>query len=161
MNNLPLDRSICRRAMWCHLSGLTWLYLQPLNPLLILNNSPSLQGELFKYWMFAVFLLPFFIPFLLWRINRRLHPFVDLAGKATVNFILTIFFQFIILISLDFLISVMSCGVGYVFALSLFANVLMVGSGLILLTHFVSTIYAAIRATRGEVYNYPFAMTFF
>jgi uncharacterized protein len=174
MNNL-LSQKIRYRAMWCHLSGLTWLLLKIVSPLLfyafslLSSSSSSVAGNLFGLWVIANLLLPFIIPISFWRINRRLHPFVDLAGKATVNFFLTISLQIFGLMLLGAFMLGTTCGVlpkivsndTIGILLFTFAAIVVLPILLILIFHIAATIYAAFRAYKGEVYTYPMTIKFF
>ena len=110
MNNLPLDRSVRLRAMWCHLSGMFWIILN-LFTLLLVSIDPLLSGEssfVFRNivstivstaYVFSA--MPFIMPLGFWLFNRRMHPFVDLAGKATINYTVGILLQSIVLFFID------------------------------------------------------------
>jgi uncharacterized protein len=173
MNN-SLSQEIRYRAMWCHLSGLTWLFIKPIGLLLLygftlLHLGDSVFGSMLILWNVADLILPFLIPIAVWRFNRRLHPFVDLAGKATVNFLFTITVQIVSLILLGTFMLLTTCGVfskgvanGTINILLLtFAAIVIIPILLILLTHIATTIYAAFRARKGEVYTYPMTIKFF
>jgi uncharacterized Tic20 family protein len=173
MNN-SLSQEIRYRAMWCHLSGLTWLFIKPIGLLLLygftlLHLGDSVFGNMLILWKVADLILPFLIPSAVWLFNRRLHPFVDLAGKATVNFLLTITVQIASLMLLGIFMILTTCGVfpksilnGNIYILLVtFAVIVVIPILLILLTHIATTIYAAFRAYKGEVYTYPMTIKFF
>jgi uncharacterized protein len=173
--NDSLSPKIRSRAVWCHLSGLTWLLLKIVSPLLfyasslLYRSSSSVVGSLFSLWAIANLLLPFVIPIIVWRGNRSLHPFVDLAGKAAVNFILTISLLIVSLTLLGVFMIGATCGIFVRNASTATISVLMITFALIivlpivlmLLFHIGATIHAAFRASRGEVYNYPMTIKFF
>lgn len=173
MNN-SLSQEIRYRAMWCHLSGLTWLFIKPIGFLFLYGFTllhlryPALD-ILSIIWRVAELILLFLIPSAVWLFNRRLHPFVDLAGKATINFLLTITVQIASLMLLGIFIILTTCGVfskgvanGTInILLVTFAVIVVIPILLILLTHIATTIYAAFRAHKGEVYTYPMTIKFF
>lgn len=174
MNNVPLDRSIRLRAMWCHLSGLAWICLQALSfsisyfsfsfsssviePETPNNIREALSAVVFTASFFSSF--PFVIPLIFWLLNRKMHPFVDRAGKDTINYTFGVFCQFIIFAILAVFILLAVCGVINAGG-NLISTVLLlstIGIAALLLTHIATSIYAAIRASKGEVYNYPFVV---
>ncbi|MEM1445230.1 MAG: DUF4870 domain-containing protein [Planctomycetota bacterium] len=79
---------------------------------------------------------------IIWLIKKDEFPFVDQEGKEAVNFQLTIFFGYVILIP----VSVVTCGIGGVLYLPLFIVALVFG------------IIAALQAKEGKAYKYPFAI---
>ena len=175
MNNPPLDLSIRLRAMWCHLSGIVGILLQVLSfssSYFSANSSGSssdipnnITDALSAVLLIASSLssLPFILPLIFWLFNRRMHPFVDRAGKDSINYTVGVFFQFVIFLILMIFISLVVCGVsnnestllGTLFVLS------AIGIAAIVLTQIAMSIYAAIRASKGEVYNYPFVIRIF
>ena len=170
MNNLTLDRKIRLRAMWCHLSGILWILIYCVIYLVVfaipklweLNiNSTFGQILMLILWGLSVFAtFPFLIPLGFWLVNRNLHPFVDRAGKATINYTIAICIQFISVFALTFFISFVTCGIANNTntVLTTFFALAAIGIAAILIANIVTTIYAAIRASRGEVYHYPFSI---
>ncbi len=175
MNNLPLDRSIRLRAMWCHLSGLTWILLQALSLSIsyLSFNFSGASGHTSNYirdFLYSLILVasslssfPFIFPLIFWLLNRRMHPFVDRAGKETINYTVGVFFQFLIFLVLVMFISLVVCGVSNNEGtlLTTLAILSAIGIAAIVLTQIATSIYAAIRASKGEVYNYPFTVKIF
>lgn len=173
MTNSTLDQKVRRRAMWCHLSGIFWIVLYCLvffvafaisTSLIPNTNSIFQQGVMFLVWIASLFAtFPFLIPILFWLINKDLHPFVDQAAKATVNYTIAVCIQFISLMALTFFISFVACGVtkseGAV--ITTFLALAGIGTAAIVIANIATAIYAAIHASRGEVYNYPFSMNIF
>jgi uncharacterized protein len=181
MNN-SLSQEIRSRAMWCHLSGLTWLLLKVVGFLLLYTvsffysslssfsaGSPLIGGSLSSLWVIADLLLPYAVPIFVWRINRNSHPFIDIAGKAAINFIFTISLLIVSLMLLGIFMVGATCGI-FVTNISssamfnalfiTFLLIIVLPIILILLFHVGATIYAAFRAYRGEVYSYPMTIKF-
>ena len=173
MSNLQIDRKIRLRAMWCHLSGIFWILLYCLIALVVFviprilitdTNLISQQIFMFVIWVISVFAtFPFLIPIGFWLFNRRLHPFVDRAGKATINYTIAVCVQFISIFALTFFISFVTCGIAknVDIVLTTFLALAAIGAAAILIANIVTTIYAAIRASRGEVYHYPLSINLF
>jgi uncharacterized Tic20 family protein len=173
MNN-SLSPEIRSRAMWCHLSGLTWLFLKLIGLLFfyvfsLLQLRDPFLGSLLMLWPGVDLILPFLVPSAVWLLNRRIHPFVDLAGKATLNVLLTMTVQISSLVLLGIFMLLTTCGMMSKGVSSATTNGLLVTFSLIvalpilliLLTHIATTIYAAFRAQKGEVYSYPMTIKFF
>lgn len=170
MTNSTLDRKVRRRAMWCHLSGIFWivLYCLVFFVLFVTSKLPTSttnlifeQGLIILLWISSLFAtFPFLMPILFWLINRRLHPFVDQAGKATIKYTRAVFIQFISLMSLTLFISFMTCGVtkSEEATITTFFLLAGIGTAAIVITNITTTIRAAIHASRGEVYKYPFTI---
>ncbi len=158
-----LDRKIRLRAMWCHLSGLAWI---PGVALYILDRSHG-WGTVW-FWLVVLLVLPWLIPIISWRNSRRLHPFVDLAGRTTINAASSAFLAYWCLtIPVSFLLSRSLIFSNYdypnpsnssdlersiLLGLGIFGLILAV---IIVMAHFCMSIYAAIRAYRGKIYCYP------
>ncbi|MEM8781607.1 MAG: DUF4870 domain-containing protein [Planctomycetota bacterium] len=79
---------------------------------------------------------------IIWIIKKDDHPFIDQEGKEAVNFQLTIFFGYLLLIP----ISIITCGFGSFLYLPVFILALVLG------------IVAALKAKEGVAYKYPFAI---
>ncbi len=79
---------------------------------------------------------------IIWIIKKDEHGFVDQEGKEAVNFQLTIFFGYLILIP----VSVITCGIGTLLYFPLYIVGLVFG------------IIAALKAKEGLAYKYPFAV---
>lgn len=81
-------------------------------------------------------------PLVLWLIKREDHPFIDEQGKEAVNFQLTMMISFFVAALLIFVV------IG-IFLLPILG-----------ILDVVLTILAAIRASTGEHYRYPFSIRF-
>ena len=172
MNNLQLDRSIRIRAMWCHLSGLGIL-VQIINfgiiyimSILVSDNSNNnIRNLVYILIQISSSLssFPFVLPLIFWLLNRKMHPFVDRAGKDTINYTIGVFCQLIIFSIIVIFISLVVCGKSPHDSTLLGTLLLLgtIGLAAIFITNIATSIYAAIRASKGEVYNYPFAVKVF
>jgi uncharacterized protein len=151
-----LDFNIRLWAMWCHLSGLAW------TPILTL---PILSLGIPWSWIVAL-VFPWLIPIIFWLTSRQLHPFVDLAGRTTVNAALSIFLIGLCLIPLQlFLLERGLKRIGSSSGLQGDIESMLMIIGFILtliisITHFFMSIHAAIRAYQGEIYCYPIPINF-
>jgi uncharacterized protein len=154
-----LDFSIRLWAMWCHLSGLICI------PALAIYVPMLNLGAV---WSTIVLLsIPWLIPTIVWLTSRHLHPFVDLAGRTTINEVLSVFLVGLCLIPLQvFLLGKGLSSIGTPdssFQSKAESAVMLIAVTLtiiISITHFSLSIYAAVRAYRGEVYCYPMAIDF-
>lgn len=83
------------------------------------------------------------LPVIIWLAKRRLHPLVDVNGRAVFNFqISTTLFALV-----GLLLSVLVIGLALVMAVAVL--------------HLSMTVVAARRAARGEVPGYPFTLDVF
>jgi len=113
----PPDRDARMWAMWCHLSALSGLILQ----------------------------IPFanlLVPFIIWRLKREDHPFIDQQGREALNFQISIFIYTVISVIL---------------ILALVGILLLIA---VYLFGIVCVIIAAIRANDGEHFRYPLTIRF-
>ncbi len=81
-------------------------------------------------------------PLVVWLIKREDHPFIDKQGKEAVNFQITMFIVLFIAVILCLVL------IGFLFLF------------IIPLLMTIFPIIAAVRANRGEDYNYPFSIRF-
>jgi uncharacterized Tic20 family protein len=79
-------------------------------------------------------------PLIVWLLKREEHPFIDEQGKEAVNFQITMFIAFF---------------VAAILILILIGIPLLIALGILDL---VLPIVAAIKASNGEHYRYPFAI---
>jgi uncharacterized Tic20 family protein len=98
-----------------------------------------------------------------WKLNQRLHPFVDISGRHITNLMLSYSLYFIVFSSL----MVASCGVQKV-SNSIGVGVIVILSGLvivpfgliILLMQICLIILGSIFAWKGKVYQYDLTIKF-
>lgn len=91
----------------------------------------------------AGFLIPFgniLGPLIVWLMKKQEMPFVDDQGKEALNFNITIAIAGIISAVLTVIL------IGFLLLIAVFV------------TQIVFTIIAAIKASQGEAYRYPFAL---
>ena len=145
-----LDSKIRLWAMLCHLSGLAWTPLT----LPVLSLGMPLSSII-------ILVFPWLIPIIFWLNFRQLHPFVDLAGRTTVNAALSVFLIGLCLIPLQlFLLArgLKRIGINSEYDATTENVLMLIAFTLtitISITHFCLSIYAAARAYQGEVYCYP------
>jgi uncharacterized Tic20 family protein len=155
-----LDLNIRLWAMWCHLSGLICI------PALVIFIPTLGLGAIWSTIVILVF--PWLIPTIFWLASRQLHPFVDLAGRTTVNEVSSVFLAGLCLISLQMFLlerGLRRSGISSVSSFQSNAEGLVMLIALVLtlvisITHFSLSVNAASRAYKGEVYCYPMAIDF-
>lgn len=154
-----LDLKIRLLAMCCHLSGLICIpALAIYVPMLGLGATGS---------KIVALVLPWMIPTIFWLAARQSHPFVDLAGRTTVNEVLSVFLVGLCLIPIQMFLlekGLKGIGVSSGSSLSNAESVVMfvafVLTIVISITHFCLSINAALHAYKGEVYSYPVTIDF-
>jgi uncharacterized Tic20 family protein len=112
MTGFTLEKSVRIRAMWCHLSTLSWLVMVTIDLIINLNLSLK-QPSATIFWTLVLpcqLILAYVIPVTVWLFLRRTHPFVDLAGKSAINHLLTISVWSITICFLLFSIWLVGCG---------------------------------------------------
>ena len=90
-------------------------------------------------------------PLLSWLVFRADMPFVDDQGRETLNFQITV--------TLLLVAGIVLFGAGLLLAAAggwLLAVVAVAGCALLIVVHFVLTIVAAIQASEGVRYRYPY-----
>ena len=143
MNANDEQKAIRKWAMLCHLSSIFCMIL--FSPFL------SILG-----------------PLCVWQLKKNLDPAIDSHGKESLNFQITLFIYVIIISIIFVLVASVSCGLG---AASNSALSVMVTAGIILfigvvviqimeIAAFILVIFAAIKASKGEFYRYPFTIRF-
>ncbi|MBW4542813.1 MAG: DUF4870 domain-containing protein [Myxacorys chilensis ATA2-1-KO14] len=147
--NEPLPKNVRVWGIWCHLSG----------------TIAALVG--------TVLFLPFvtlLLPLIVWRSGRDRHPFIDQQGREAMNFLLSMTLYGIAAGVLSAFLFFATCSViiytsanttntsenmlmwiGYTF---------LIGVALFVVFQVVITIFAAIKASKGQSYRYPFSLRF-
>jgi uncharacterized Tic20 family protein len=160
MSEAPLPKYICWRAALCHWSGLFWLPISigafALFPEQLLNN--------YRY-LFSFFLVPSIsmlaaVPWqwLLWRLLRSQHEFIDLCGRDAVNFGCTVSLYLLLFASIFFA----SCGIGVSNPISVVLGVLsLITLCFLFLAHFIFVLVNGINACKGRNSNYHPMIQFF
>jgi uncharacterized Tic20 family protein len=148
MNSLPRQARIC--AALCHLAGLLWLMV---GGFLLIRVSPAFQG--------AILALSLLLPCLTWLFTRRVHDFVDRAGREAVNAQLSI----LLYGCCALFVTALACGMKMnMYTATPLGAVL--GAALFFIAPFVTMIYnmlavvAAVQALRGNVLHYPWIIRF-
>jgi uncharacterized protein len=146
-NSLPQQVRIY--AALCHLTGLMWLLLT-----ILLVFMP-----LTSFGIFSV--VTVVIPCLMWLSTRRLHDFVDRAGREAVNAQLSV----LLYTGCAVFITALACGM----KMNMY-TASPLGTGVAMLLFFIVpfgmmiyqivAIVAAVQALRGNVLRYPLIIRF-
>jgi uncharacterized protein len=145
MNSLPRRVRVC--AALCHLSGLIW----PLGVSLTITAN----------WQGSIFGLSLAVPILTWLSTRRVHDFVDRAGREAVNAQLSLSLYG----ACAAFITAMACGMNAnmhtATALGVWAVVIfMFLAPCVGLIYTIIAIVATVEALRGNVLRYPLIIRF-
>jgi uncharacterized protein len=144
-----LDPSVRRWGSGCHLAGLFSVLLCAFMPIPFLGALP---------------------PYIVWKLGRDRHPFIDEQGREAINFQISMTVYLLVSVILWILIAFTTCmaafsGVNAVQSAvsSLFPWILF--SGLVILVVFAvfmmaTIVFAAIKANQGQSYRYPFTIRF-
>lgn len=145
---------ICIWGMLCHLSALiAWILLI----LVVIVGIPLY--------------LPINVlaPLIIWRIKKKQYSWVDLQGKESLNFQLSLTFYVLIIVIISLLLVFTSLAItmtsnGTVNYIEIIFRTLLIGCSsfvllMMLLQSFVVTC-ASIKAYRGQYYRYPFTIRF-
>ncbi|BAU11385.1 hypothetical protein LEP3755_18790 [Leptolyngbya sp. NIES-3755] len=148
MNEL-LDRSTRRWAMSCHLAGLLSIVVCSVAPIPFL-------GALF--------------PYTVWRMGRDRHPFIDEQGRSAINFQLSMSVYLLVGTIFWIFLTFTTCMASFAGVntnANFFGTVFewlfllgMVASVLFAVFMISVIIFAAVKASRGQSYRYPFSMRF-
>ena len=114
------------------------------------NYSTITHLSGFLGWLFP--LGNIIAPLLLWFAKKNDSSYINLHGKAAVNFQLSILLYSVLLAILIIPITILTLGLGLIAILLAIIPVLILKIALV--------IYASIKATNGETYNYPFTIDF-
>ena len=91
-------------------------------------------------------------PFILWSAKKNESAYIDMHGKAAVNFQLSLMLYCFLLALLILPLTIFTLGLG------LIAVLLGIIPAVILIV--ATIISASIKATNGEYYDYPFTIEF-
>jgi uncharacterized protein len=157
MNANDEEKEIRKWAMLCHLSSMIWI------PLSVISAFVG---------------IPMIVPFVsilgplgVWQWKKNLDPAIDDHGKESLNFQLSLLIYGIILVIVCVLLTSVTCGLGATLTSTSVQSVLMttgivllIGGGVISvimgIAAFILVIFAAIKASKGEFYRYPFTIRF-
>ena len=95
---------------------------------------------------FAGFIIPFaglILPIVMWSTNKDEHPSVDVHGKNVLNWIISTIIYAIV----GAILSIIFIGIFVLLALGICS--------------LIFTIIGAVKASKGEVYEYPMSIKFF
>lgn len=104
---------------------------------------------------FAGCIFPFgniIAPLLLWSAKKNESAYIDMHGKAAVNFQLSLMLYSFLLALLIIPLTIFTLGLGLI--------ALIIGIIPILILIIATIISASIKATNGEYYDYPFTIEF-
>jgi len=85
-------------------------------------------------------------PLIVWLVKRNESPFVDDQGKESLNFQITM----IIAACIIGAVGILTCGIGLILAIPLAIALAVI--------NIIFPIIAAIQASHGEYYRYPFSL---
>ncbi|MBE9011214.1 DUF4870 domain-containing protein [Pseudanabaenaceae cyanobacterium LEGE 13415] len=147
--NEHLDQSTRRWAMSCHLAGLLSIAVFTVLPIPFL-------GALF--------------PYIVWRMGRDRHPFIDEQGRAAINFHLSMSIYYTVGLIFWIFLALTTCAVAFSgvganqnFLGTVFGWLFLLGGiAIVLFAVFMIVVisFAAIKANQGQSYRYPFSMQF-
>lgn len=145
----PLDLSTRRWGMSCHLSGLLAILVCSVAPIPFL-------GALF--------------PYVVWKMGRDRHPFIDEQGREAINFQLSMSIYLLVGIILWAFLAFTTC-MAVISGTSSSQNIVSNAFSWLLVLGFVAIAlfaafmialigFAAVKASRGQTYRYPFNLRF-
>ena len=146
LNSLP--RRVRLYAALCHLAGFMWLVAAAL-----------LMFVFFSAGIFSLVLI--LIPGLTWRFTRKIHDFVDRAGREAVNAQLSV----LLYTGCAVFITALACGM----KMNMYsASSLGIGAAMMLIfivpfgamVYTIVSIVATVQALRGNVVRYPLIIRF-
>jgi len=82
------------------------------------------------------------LPIVMWAVNKDKHQDIDMHGKVTVNWLISLFIYSLI------------CGVLTLIIIGMFGLIILA------ILNFIFAIVAAIKANKGELWVYPLSITF-
>jgi hypothetical protein len=128
----------------------------PSSPLVAPPPSPESQLRTWNMLCHLSALAGFVIPFgnllgplVVWQIKKNEFPSVDVHGKASLNFQITVTLAALVALAVAFVLSFFC--VGYL----LFPVVMLIG-----LAGIIFAVIAGIKANNGEDYRYPYSIEF-
>lgn len=86
--------------------------------------------------------LGFILPIVMWASNKDKHEAIDIHGKVTINWLISLFIYSVI------------CGILVFIIIGIF------GLALLALLNIIFAIVAAVKANDGQVWVYPLSITF-
>lgn len=106
-------------------------------------------------------------PYIVWRLGRDRHPFIDEQGREAINFQLSMTIYLLVALILWLFLAFTTCMIAVSGAQKAFENLFswILISGLVILSLFALfmiaiILFAGIKASRGQSYQYPFTIRF-
>ena len=108
-------------------------------------------------------------PLIIWLWKKSKFPWVDLQGRESLNFQLSLAIYSLLVILVSLLLVVITCGINLIINQSnhhvndVFSVLSMILLGLIIVTAILQIMlvnFAAFKAYKGQHYRYPFTMRF-
>jgi uncharacterized protein len=144
----PLSQAVRMWGMSCHLASLGGILLVFLLPIPFLNVL---------------------VTYLVWRMGREKHPFVDEQGKEALNFQFSMVIYFFTFFLLSLFLLALTCGIALTAStfsstvsqmFSILGIVCLLIFAIALIFEIVVILFAAIKAANGQSYRYPFTLRF-
>jgi uncharacterized Tic20 family protein len=159
MNYLPIQARLL--AALCHLCGLLWMPGVVIYLGIFLGSmwgSDGNHGGTIPAGYGGLVLLIFCLPVLFWLLTRRVHDFVDRAGKESVNAQFSVLLYYVGLMFLGGI----SCGIGSSMPLFNFVGIVLMYCFLIgIIIYLAAATMGMIQALLGNVFRYPLIIRFF
>ncbi|MBU7583327.1 MAG: DUF4870 domain-containing protein [Nostoc sp. TH1S01] len=143
-------------AMLCHLAALIWL------PIYLIS---AIFFHIAGYIPFINILLPLFI----WKSQKNQYSWVDINGKESLNFQISLTIYVLIYIIIVILLAP-SCGINFSqipaansvarWKLNYYLGLVLIPIGVTFLHQIICCIAAAIQAYRGKIYRYSSTIRF-
>jgi uncharacterized protein len=123
------------------------VYAEPVPSTLTAEEKQwAMYCHLAAFLGYLVFLMSFLGPLLVWQLKKDTSRFVDFHGKESLNFQLNMFGYAVLMI----LFAIATCGIGAILVVPLFS--------VLAIYVIVMPIVAAVKASNGETYRYPFIL---
>ena len=141
-------------AVLCHLSALVWI---------------PLAGLIFMGIPLYLPFLNILAPLIIWLWKKSKFPWVDLQGRESLNFQLSLIIYSLVVIFISLLLVVITCVINLIINRStnhvdsVFSILSSILFGLIFLVATLQSIlvpFAAWKAYKGQHYRYPFTIRF-
>jgi uncharacterized Tic20 family protein len=164
-NNGTISRKVRFLAACCYLSGLLYLIVLIVIYLIVFIKPEIAQpldpdGQWIIPTIGLLFWVSFLGPLIAWNITKRVHSFVDQAGRTAWNLSVNLVVISVVFFSLEILILSITCGLNgsvqnnYNIFNFMFLLWLVVQPALVLF-HVLFTVVGSVRAAYGQLSVFP------